>query len=665
MIIEIGHFSLIAAFILSAIQMSLPLYGAHKGNFGLMELARTTAVAQFSMVLLAFAALINAFVTSDFSVLNVVQNSHSDKPLLYKISGAWGNHEGSLLLWVLILTLFGAMVASFGRNLPPQLRARTLSIQGMIAFGFIAFMLFTSNPFERVLMPPANGQGLNPLLQDPGLAFHPPFLYFGYVGLSISFSFAVAALIEGKVDAAWARWVRPWTLAAWCGLSVGIGLGSWWAYYELGWGGFWFWDPVENASFIPWLFATALLHSAIVVEKRDALKSWTILLSILAFSMSLLGTFLVRSGVLTSVHAFATDPERGVFILLLLIVAIGGSLTLYAIRAPNLQPGGLFRPISREGGLLLNNLFLSVAALTVLLGTLYPLFLDVLDAGKVSVGPPYFNSTFGPLMIPILVAIAIGPLLSWKRGDLLSAIYTLWFAALAAFGAIAVTLIYSGVEGILPALAVGAAVWIIIGSMMELVYRIKLFRSSPRDTWRRLIQTPRAVYGMTIAHLGVGVLLAGIIGTTAFKTEAVQNMNIGDSVGVSNYTFTLDRVESLRGPNYLAERAVFLIKKDKNLIASVNAERRRYPVEQDMTTEAGIHTTWLADFYAVIGEGNRASGWTTRLYKNPLTPWIWFGTIIMAIGGLVSLTDRRLRIGAPAARKIPPVKASPALTGAE
>lgn len=651
MITEAGHFSLISAFILSAVQMSLPLYGAHKGELRYMELARTTAIAQFSLVLISFAALINAFVTSDFSVLNVVLNSHSDKPLLYRISGAWGNHEGSLLLWVLILTLFGAMVAIFGRNLPPQLRARTLAIQGMIAFGFIAFMLFTSNPFERVLVPPENGQGLNPLLQDPGLAFHPPFLYFGYVGLSISFSFAVAALIEGKVDAAWARWVRPWTLAAWCGLSIGIGLGSWWAYYELGWGGFWFWDPVENASFIPWLFATALLHSAIVVEKRDALKSWTILLAILAFSMSLLGTFLVRSGVLTSVHAFATDPERGVFILLLLIITIGGSLTLYTIRAPNLQPGGLFRPISREGGLLLNNLFLSVAALTVLLGTLYPLFLDVMDAGKVSVGPPYFNATFGPLMMPVLGAMVVGPLLSWKRGELLSVISALWFVGLAALGATAITLIYSGTEGILPAIGVGAAVWIIIGSLMELAYRAKLFRSSPHDTWRRLMQTPRSVYGMTIAHLGVGVLLAGIIGTTAFKTESVQNMNIGDSVSVSNYTFTLDRVEALKGPNYIAERAVFIIKEGANLIASINAERRRYPVERDMTTEAGIHSTWRGDLYAVIGEGNRATGWTTRLYKNPLTPWIWFGTIIMAIGGMVSLTDRRLRIGAPAKRK--------------
>ena len=657
MIAEIGHFALIAAFVLAAIQMSLPLYGAHKGDLGFMELAKTTALAQFALVLLSFAALVNAFVTSDFSVLNVVLNSHSDKPLLYKISGAWGNHEGSLLLWVLILTLFGAMVASFGRNLPPQLRARTLAVQGMIAFGFIAFMLFTSNPFERVLVPPANGQGLNPLLQDPGLAFHPPFLYFGYVGLSISFSFAVAALIEGKVDAAWARWVRPWTLAAWCGLSVGIGLGSWWAYYELGWGGFWFWDPVENASFIPWLFATALLHSAIVVEKRDALKSWTILLAILAFSMSLLGTFLVRSGVLTSVHAFATDPERGVFILLLLVLAIGGSLTLYAIRAPSLQPGGLFRPISREGGLLLNNLFLSVAALTVLLGTLYPLFLDVLNAGKISVGPPYFNATFGPLMIPVLAAMVIGPLLSWKRGDIFAALSTLWVAGLSALGALAISLIYSGVDGILPAIGVGAAAWIIIGSVMELADRVKLFRTSVGDSWRRLRHTPRSVYGMTIAHFGVGVLLAGIIGTTAFKTESIQNMNIGDSVNVSNYNFTLNQVQSIQGPNYIAERAVFVIQHDGKLVATVNAERRRYPVEQDTTTEAGIHTSWNADLYAVIGEGNRSAGWTTRLYKNPLTPWIWFGTIIMALGGLVSLTDRRLRIGAPSVRRqrnIPP-----------
>jgi cytochrome c-type biogenesis protein CcmF len=648
---EIGHFALIAAFVLSGVQMSVPLWGAAKGDIGLMELARTTAIGQFALIVLSFAALVNAFIVSDFSVLNVVQNSHSLKPMLYKISGAWGNHEGSLLLWVLILALFGAMVASFGRNLPPTLRARTLAVQAMIAFGFMAFMLFTSNPFDRIFPAPLDGKGLNPLLQDPGLAFHPPFLYFGYVGLSIAFSFAVAALIEGKVDAAWARWVRPWTLAAWCGLTVGIGLGSWWAYYELGWGGFWFWDPVENASFMPWLAATALLHSAIVVEKRDALKSWTILLAIIAFSLSLLGTFLVRSGVLTSVHAFATDPERGVFILALLLVATGGSLTLFAIRAPALQSGGMFRPISREGGLLLNNLFLSVAAATVLLGTLYPLFLDVLGAGKVSVGPPYFNATFGPLMAPVLVAMVIGPFLSWKRGDLTEALRRLWVAAAAGFGAIALVLIYSKVEGVLPALGIGAAVWIIVGTLSELADRIRLGRAPLSESFRRLCRVPRSAFGMTTAHIGVGLVVAGVLGATVFKTESIQNMRPGDTVEVSGYAFTLDRVEQVQGPNYTAERGVFLIGLDGENFALVNAERRNYPVEGQQTTEAGIHTTWVSDLYLVIGEGNQQNGWVTRLYHNPLVPWIWLGTIVMALGGLISLTDRRLRVGAPAPRR--------------
>jgi len=664
---EIGHFALVAAFLLAAVQMSVPLYGAHKADVGLMELARATALGQFALVTVSFGALVNAFVVSDFSVLNVAENSHSLKPLLYKISGAWGNHEGSLLLWVLILALFGAMVAAFGRNLPPSLRARTLAVQGMIAFGFIAFMLFTSNPFDRLIPAPVDGRGLNPLLQDPGLAFHPPFLYFGYVGLSIAFSFAVAALIEGKVDAAWARWVRPWTLAAWCGLTVGIGLGSWWAYYELGWGGFWFWDPVENASFMPWLAATALLHSAIVVEKRDALKSWTILLAIVAFSLSLLGTFLVRSGVLTSVHAFATDPERGFFILVLLLIAIGGSLTLYAIRAPSLQAGGLFRPISREGALLLNNLFLSVSAATVLLGTLYPLFLDVITDGeaKVSVGPPYFNATFGPLMAPILLAMAVGPLFAWKRADLGEALRRLWIGVAAAFGAVALTLIYSGVEGVLPAIGVGVAVWIVLGSLLELADRVRLGRVPLAETMRRLGRTPRSAFGMTVAHIGVGLVLAGVLGTTAFKTESIQNMRPGDSVEVAGYTFTLDRVVNLRGPNYQAERGVFRITRDGEAFAVVNAERRSYPVERQETTEAGIHTTWLSDLYAVIGDGSQAAGWTTRIYHNPLTPWIWLGTIVMALGGVISLTDRRLRIGAPAGRKARPAGPAEVPAGAD
>jgi len=663
---EIGHFALIAAFVLAGVQMVAPMIGAHRGDIGLMELARGTALGQFALVVLSFAALVNAFVVSDFSVLNVAQNSHSAKPLLYKISGAWGNHEGSLLLWVLILTLFGAMVAAFGRNLPPTLRARTLSVQGMIAFGFMAFMLFTSNPFERLEFPPADGAGLNPLLQDPGLAFHPPFLYFGYVGLSIAFSFAVAALIEGKVDAAWARWVRPWTLAAWCGLTVGIALGSWWAYYELGWGGFWFWDPVENASFMPWLAATALLHSAIVVEKRDALKSWTILLAIVAFSMSLLGTFLVRSGVLTSVHAFATDPERGVFILALLGVAIGGSLTLYAIRAPALRAGGVFQPVSREGGLLLNNLFLSTSLATVLLGTLYPLFVDVavnlgwLGPTKVSVGAPYFNATFGPLMAPILAAIVVGPLLSWKRSDLWEALRRLWLAAVVAFGAMALVLIYSSVEGVLPAIGIGAAVWIILGTLIEFAERIRLGRAPIGETLRRLRRVPRASVGMTTAHIGVGLVVAGVLGATVFKSESIQTMRAGDTVDVAGYGFTLDRVERVQGPNYVAERGVFRLTSDGEEIGTVNAERRNYPVEGSQTTEAGIHTIWTADLYAVLGEGSPANGWTTRLYHNPLVPWIWLGSIVMAFGGVISLSDRRLRVGAPAGRRraaAPPVAA--------
>ena len=418
MIAEIGHYALVLALGMALVQGTLPLWGAARGDATLIGVAQPAAGVQFLFVTLAFAALMHGYVTSDFSIHNVAENSHSLKPMLYKISGTWGNHEGSLVLWVWILALFGAAVAAFGHNLPPSFRARVLSVQGLIGVGFLAFILFTSNPFLRLDPAPLDGRGLNPILQDPGLAFHPPMLYLGYVGLSTAYSFAIAALIEGRVDATWARWVRPWTLAAWIALTLGIALGSWWAYYELGWGGWWFWDPVENASFMPWLAATALLHSATVVEKRDALKSWTVLLAILAFSLSLLGTFLVRSGVLTSVHTFAADPSRGVFILALLAISIGGSLLLYAWRAPALQGGGVFAPISREGGLLLNNLLLATATATVLLGTLYPLILDTIGGAKISVGPPFFNATFVPLMVPLAVAVPIGSLLAWKRGDL-------------------------------------------------------------------------------------------------------------------------------------------------------------------------------------------------------------------------------------------------------
>ncbi len=477
-VVELGHYALVLALLLAGLQATVPLWGAARRSPALMNVGRTAAVAQFLAVTVAFAALTHAYVVSDFSVINVATNSHTDKPLLYKVSGVWGNHEGSLMLWASILALFSFAVVLFGNALPATLRARVLGVQGLVAVGFLLFILLTSNPFLRTFPPPANGQGLNPLLQDPGLAFHPPMLYLGYVGFSMAFSFAIAALLEGRVDSAWGRWVRPWTLAAWMFLTAGIVLGSWWAYYELGWGGWWFWDPVENASFLPWLVGTALLHSAIVVEKRDSLKSWTILLAIIAFAMSLLGTFLVRSGVLSSVHAFASDPTRGVFILLLLVIAVGGSLFLYALRAPIMRAGGVFKPVSKEGSLLFNNVFMAVAAATVLLGTLYPLFMDTLNLGKVSVGPPYYNATFAPLMVPVLLVMAIGPLLAWKRGRALRALARLWPAVLAGGAAAAWGIHHAGPEGnrVAAGLGLGLAAWLFVGTLVELWTRISLFR---------------------------------------------------------------------------------------------------------------------------------------------------------------------------------------------
>src|ERR1700689_2537979 len=467
MITELGHFALILALFVAIIQSTVPLIGAARRHLGWMAVGRSCALIGFALTALSMLSLMHAYVTSDFTVLNVIQNSHTDKPLLYQITGVWGNHEGSMVLWVFMLSLCGALVSLFCDNLPAELRARVLSVQGMIGVGFLLFILLTSDPFLRAFPPAANGEGLNPVLQDPGLAFHPPFLYLGYVGFSVAFAFAVAALIEGRVDAAWARWVRPWTLASWCALTIGIAMGSWWAYYTLGWGGWWFWDPVENASFMPWLAGTALIHSSIVVEKRDTLKSWTILLAIITFSLSLVGTFLVRSGVLTSVHAFAADPERGTFILLLLVTAIGGSLMLYAFRAPALKGGGLFAPISREGALVLNNLLLSCAAATVFLGTLYPLFLDAVGGPKVSVGYPFFNRTFAPLMVPLLVAVAGGPLLAWKRGDLLAALQRLWIALAAAIAVVLVGLYVTRGGPVLAVLGFGLAAWVACGVLTE------------------------------------------------------------------------------------------------------------------------------------------------------------------------------------------------------
>jgi cytochrome c-type biogenesis protein CcmF len=592
-------------------------------------------------------SLMHAYVTSDFTVINVVENSHTDKPLLYQITGVWGNHEGSMLLWVFMLSLCAAAVAVFSENLPPALRARVLAVQGMIAAGFLLFILLTSNPFLRTFPPPPNGRGLNPVLQDPGLAFHPPFLYLGYVGFSVAFAFAIAALIEGRVDAAWARWVRPWTLASWCALTIGIAMGSWWAYYTLGWGGWWFWDPVENASFMPWLVGTALIHSSIVVEKRDTLKSWTILLAIITFSLSLVGTFLVRSGVLTSVHAFATDPQRGTFILLLLVAAIGGSLTLYAVRAPALKGGGLFAPLSREGALVLNNLLLSCGCATVFLGTLYPLFLDAMGGPKLSVGFPFFNRTFGPMMVPMVIAVGVGPMLAWKRGDLLGALQRLWVAyiatAMVVLGAFYIT--YGG--PVLAVFGLGLSAWLATAVLTEFAERIRLFRIPLGDSVRRAIHLPRATYGMSIAHFGLAVSVAGFA-ASAWAREAIEILKPGGSIGIAGYQLTLEHVDRVPGPNYVADDAAIRVTNGGEFVSMMHPERRFFPLQQQTTGETAIRTNLLADLYVALGDSDTAGEWTVRVYWKPLVPWIWIGAIVMAFGGVVSLSDRRWRVGAAA-----------------
>ena len=647
MIVELGHFCLILALFVALIQSTVPLVGAARRHVGWMATGRTCAIAAFLLIALSMAALMHAYIVSDFSVVNVAENSHTDKPLLYKVSGVWGNHEGSMMLWVFMLSFCAAAVAVFSNNLPPALRARVLAVQGMIGVGFLLFILFTSNPFLRAVNPPANGHGLNPVLQDPGLAFHPPFLYLGYVGFSVAFAFAVAALIEGKVDAAWARWVRPWTLASWCALTIGIAMGSWWAYYTLGWGGWWFWDPVENASFMPWLVGTALIHSSIVVEKRDTLKTWTILLAIVTFSLSLVGTFLVRSGVLTSVHAFATDPARGTFILLLLLVAIGGSLALFAVRAPKLQGGGLFAPVSREGALVLNNLLLSCGCATVFLGTLYPLFLDAMDGPKLSVGFPFFNRTFVPLMAPMILAVGIGPMLAWKRGDLLGALQRLWVAYIVA-ALVTLAIFYVTYGGpVLAVLGIGIAVWLAAAVVTEWAERVGLFRISLADSFRRAINLPRAAYGMSAAHFGLAVFVAGV-SASAFSQEAIEVLKAGGSMKLASYDILLERVEKIPGPNFTADRATIRISSGGVAVATVYPERRFFPLQKQTTGETAISTNLLADLYLALGEADAEGNWTVRAYWKPLVPWIWIGAAIMAFGGLVSLSDRRWRVGAAA-----------------
>ncbi|EAQ27132.1 heme lyase CcmF/NrfE family subunit [Roseovarius sp. 217] len=644
MITELGHFALILAFLVACVQATVPLIGAYKRWPGWMALAEPAATIQFLLTAMAFTALTWAFVSSDFSLRLVVLNSHTDKPMLYKVTGVWGNHEGSMLLWVLIVTLFGAAVAWFGSNLPPSLRARVLSVQAMVGVAFFAFILLTSNPFLRMAVPPFNGQDLNPLLQDPGLAFHPPFLYLGYVGLSMTFSFAVAALIEGRVDAAWGRWVRPYTLAAWIFLTIGIGLGSWWAYYELGWGGFWFWDPVENASFMPWLIAAALLHSAIVVEKRESLKSWTILLAIIAFGFSMVGAFITRSGVLTSVHAFATDPERGVFLLAILAVFMAGALTLFAARAGVMQAKGVFSLVSRESVLVLNNLLLAVACFVVFIGTIWPLIAEMLFDRKLSVGEPFFNAAFTPFMVALGLILPVGAMLPWKRATLGRIIRQLApvFALAVAIGALAWAM-QTGRSALGP-MGLFLAAWLIGGAMVDIWTRTG--RGAGR--FARLTRLPRADWGKAVAHGGLGVTMAGIAAMMAWQQEDIRVLQVGEQFDIAGYTLQLDEVHKEDGPNYLATLATFTLSKDGREIAKMKPEKREYPVAQMPTTEAALDNAFLRDIYVVIGDPQIGGGWAVRSYYKPLANWIWGGSLLMALGGVLSLSDRRYRVAAGA-----------------
>ncbi len=651
MIIELGHYALVLALATSLLQAVLPIIGALRNDHALMEVGTVAAKATFLLMALSFSALTYAHVTSDFSVQNVWENSHSQIPLIYKFSGVWGNHEGSMLLWVLILTFFSALVAVFGDNLPETLKANVLAVQAWIAASFSLFILLTSNPFNRLLDAPGEGKDLNPVLQDIGLAIHPPLLYLGYVGFSVCFSFAIAALIEGRIDAAWARWVRPWTLAAWTCLTAGISMGSYWAYYELGWGGWWFWDPVENASFIPWLAGTALLHSALVMEKREALKIWTVLLAIMTFSMSLLGTFLVRSGVLTSVHAFATDPERGVFILVILILFIGGALSLFAFRAAHLKAGGLFAPISREGALVLNNLILTTAAATVLIGTLYPLALEAVTGAKISVGPPFFNMTFGLLMLPLMLAVPFGPLLAWKRGDLLGAGQRL-FAAVAV-GLVVGSAIYYAHNGgpIMALFGVALGAYMIAGSLTEIFLRSGLGKVTGAVALRRVSGLPRSVFGTALAHIGLGVTLIGIVAVTAFETEHIVEMKPGMTTDAGGYTLRFDGLRNGNGPNYSEESGHFTVSQSGLELAEVWSSKRFYTARQMPTTEAGIRTFGLSQLYVSLGDDMKDGGVVVRIWWKPMILCIWLGTVFMMAGGAVSLSDRRLRVGAPARAK--------------
>ena len=642
MIPEIGHFALILALCVAVVQGSLPIYGAAVGSSALMSVAKPAARGQFILVLLAFCCLGYAFAAKDFSVLYVAATSNSHLPLHYRLAAIWGAHEGSLLLWTFILTIWMVAVTFFSTHLPEAMRARILGVMGLVSLGFLLFMLTVSNPFERLIPAAVDGRDLNPLLQDPGMVIHPPMLYMGYVGFSVAFSFAIAALLGGTLDAAWARWSRPWTTVAWCFLTVGIALGSGWAYYELGWGGWWFWDPVENASFMPWLAGTALIHSLAVTDKRGGFKVWTVLLAIMAFALSLMGTFLVRSGVLTSVHAFATDPKRGLFILAFLAVVIGGSLILYAWRAPRVGLGGGFALVSREAMLLGNNVLLVAALGAVLLGTLYPLFLDALGLGKISVGPPYFDTVFVPLMTPAVFLMGIGPLAQWKKASLPDLAMRLrWAFAVSVATALALPFVL-GKWTPLISLGLLLALWIVTTTAIHL--RERLAHDDGSSLWGRLAAVPRSYWGMLLAHCGIALFIVGVTMVKGFEVEKDVRMNVGETATIGGYTFRFDGTQELKGPNYMAARGTFRVSQDGRDVTVMYPEKRLYTVQNQAMTEASIDSGLLRDLYVALGEPLEDGAWSVRLYHKPFIDWIWGGCLIMALGGVLAISDRRYRL---------------------
>ncbi len=640
MIPEIGHFSLILALLLALTQGIVPLYGAARGNPSLMGIARPVTQGQFVFVAIAFGCLVYSLINNDFSVLYVAEHSNSQLPLHYRIAAEWGGHEGSLLLWVTILGIWSIAVTAFSRHLPDEMVARVLGVMGLVSVGFLLFMLLTSDPFTRVFPAPQDGADLNPLLQDPGLVIHPPMLYMGYVGFSIAFAFAISALLSGKLDATWARWSRPWTTAAWIFLTLGIALGSGWAYYELGWGGWWFWDPVENASFMPWLAGTALIHSLSVTEKRGSFKSWTVLLAIAAFSLSLLGTFLVRSGVLTSVHAFATDPRRGTFILIFLLTVIGSSLALYAWRAPKVGLGGKFDVVSRESLLLSNNVLLAVAALSVLLGTLYPLLIDALGLGKISVGPPYFNAIFVPLMVPMLFLIGLGPIAGWKKANLPDMMTRLKWALGASIITAVLVPFAMGKWTPLTSLGFLLAAWIFFTSLHAFWNRIK----SSQDPIAAISKQSLSYYGMLLGHLGIAVFVVGVTMVKSYEKERDVKMNIGDTLKVASYTFRFDGTSDVQGPNYQATRGFITVMENGKTMLMLHPEKRKYNASGMVMTIASINPGLTRDLYVSLGEPIGSDAWSVRIYYKPFVDWIWVGCLIMAIGGLFAVADRRYRI---------------------